>query len=149
MFQEFVNLIAGLAVIVTGVFCKAPPENLLVPQDVTLFISADPTTISINGGVSTITVTIFDKDGNLIEDGRKLFFTTTLGSIESEVFTSGGTAIARLRSTGEPGVANVTAIANIAAPPPAPTARSSVNGELLTPRTAGKFCVEIKGALLT
>ncbi|MFC2173685.1 Ig-like domain-containing protein [Acidobacteriota bacterium] len=108
-------LAAGLAIVIIFVLtyaCKAPPYNPVAPDGSTLYMSANPTSISADGGVSTVTVLIFDDQGAPIEDNKVIQFSTSLGSIEPEVSTAGGKAVAHLAATGEAGIATVTAIAN-------------------------------------
>jgi hypothetical protein len=86
---------------------------LVSPEGSTLTISANPTTIPIVGGESTITVIGFrpagDGGGGTLPNGTQIFFTTTLGVIEERVTMQSGVARATLRSSGRAGTATVTA----------------------------------------
>ena len=99
-----------LVALVVGYACKAPPDNPVAPEGSTIYLTANPLTIPALNGISTVTALIFEPNGVPVEDNKKVIFSTTLGTIESEVLTQGGQAIAHLRSTGETGSASVTAL---------------------------------------
>jgi hypothetical protein len=75
-------------------------------------IDANPRSIPLNGGVSTITILAFksaEDGGGTVPDGTQFFLTTTIGVIEERVATENGIARASLRSDGRAGTATVTA----------------------------------------
>jgi hypothetical protein len=85
---------------------------LTAPEGATLQISANPTAIPVQNGVSTITVLGFKgatDGGGPLPDGTQIFFTTNVGTIEERVETKNGIAHAFLRSNGRAGLAAVTA----------------------------------------
>ena len=78
------------------------------PTGITL--SPSPSSLIADGKAkSTVTATVKDAKGNLVKDGTKVSFTTTLGSITSSATTSGGKAKATLTSSATSGTATVTA----------------------------------------
>jgi hypothetical protein len=85
-----------------------------VPSSVTLTVTADPTSIPAESGSSAITVRALIDGRTPVEDGTVIILTTSLGTIDSPVETSAGVAVATLRSTGQAGVAVVTAVAGAA-----------------------------------
>jgi hypothetical protein len=85
---------------------------LVSPEGSTLTISANPTSIPLVGGESTITVIGFRSaadGGGTLPNGTQIFFSTTLGVIEERVTMQSGVARATLRSNGRAGTATVTA----------------------------------------
>lgn len=85
-------------------------SNLPLPEDATVEIIAYPSIIPVYGGVSTITVIGYEKDGRPLRDGILVNFRTDLGIIEpmtAEI--KNGKAVSYLKSSGIPGNATVTA----------------------------------------
>jgi hypothetical protein len=85
---------------------------LTAPDGATLTIDANPKSIPVVGGRSTITVIAFksaEDGGGTVADGTQIFFTTDLGVIEERVATENGIARATLQSDGRAGTATVTA----------------------------------------
>jgi hypothetical protein len=105
------RFVALLALGAVGFRCGNGPP-LVSPEGATLSISANPTTIPLVGGESTITVIGFRgaaDGGGTLPNGTHIFFTTTVGVIEERVAMNDGIARATLRSTGRAGTASVTA----------------------------------------
>lgn len=100
-------LTAALAALVVFSTCdKATP---VAPAEATLTISANPTRIDPDG-TATIQVIARKADGNAVNPGTEINFSTTLGQIDSLVPTNDrGIAEATLRGVGTVGVATVTA----------------------------------------
>jgi hypothetical protein len=85
-------------------------SNLPLPDGSTVEIIAYPGIIPVHGGVSTITVIGYEKDGRPLRDGILVNFRTDLGIVEPMTAeTKNGKAVSYLKSTGIPGNANVTA----------------------------------------
>lgn len=85
-------------------------SNLPLPEEATVEIIAYPAIIPVHGGVSTITVIGYEKDGRPLRDGILVNFRTDLGIMEPMTAeTKNGKAISYLKSTGIPGNATVTA----------------------------------------
>lgn len=77
-----------------------------------LSIIANPTSIPVIDGVSTITVTGFksvDDGGGTLSNGTQIFFTTNVGIIEERVEMKNGIARGFLRSNGRAGLATIDA----------------------------------------
>lgn len=90
--------------------CK--PVPLTAPDGAELSITANPSAIPANGGLSIITVLGFKAQadgGGPLPDGTQIFFTTNVGTIEERVEMINGIAEGHLRSTGRSGVATVVA----------------------------------------
>ncbi len=78
-------------------------------QGAVLNLSASPTRIGVNGS-STITVQARRGDGQPLEAGTEIRFTTTLGTVTNTSTTNGdGVARATLRGDGRTGTATITA----------------------------------------
>lgn len=81
----------------------------MAPEGTILSISANPTKIALNG-TSTITVIGRKPDGNPLNPGTEIRFSSTMGSIDSIATTDRtGTATAIFRSNGQLGTATITA----------------------------------------
>lgn len=91
-----------------GLACDSATPT--APAGTILTISATPTQISLNGR-STITVIGRRPDGNPLNEGTEIFFTTDLGSVNPVVVAVDETGVARtnLRGDGRSGTAQVTA----------------------------------------
>jgi hypothetical protein len=87
--------------------CQGVP--LLAPAGSAIFLTANPTFISINGGVSTITGLVTRPDGVTVSDGTVVNFFTDLGHIDSEGKTGDGIVRVNLVSDGHSGTAHVQA----------------------------------------
>jgi hypothetical protein len=83
---------------------------------VTLVLEANPTSIPADGGEALITIRATGDGGAPVDDGTQILLTTSLGTINSPVTTTGGVAHGTLKSTGQAGKAVVTAIIGAAAP---------------------------------
>jgi hypothetical protein len=89
--------------------CGVP---LTAPAGGQLLISADPLSLPVVDGVSTITVRGFKGDsegGGPLPNGTQIFLTTPVGTIEERVEMREGLARAFLRSNGRAGRAAVVA----------------------------------------
>jgi hypothetical protein len=89
---------------------------ITAPSGTTLTITANPATIPLTGGQSTITVTAFKSNGYPVPDDTVINLQTTLGSVEPEITTHGGIAHGTLRSTGTAGTATVSAFSGNVGP---------------------------------
>jgi hypothetical protein len=104
------TLVAGALAALVLPHCGGVP--LTAPEGATLTIEANPKSIPVSGGKSTITVIAFksaEDGGGTVADGTQVFFTTNLGAIEERVETTNGIARATLQSDGRRGTATVTA----------------------------------------
>ncbi len=103
----------GLVLFVSALALSAcKPVPLTAPNEATMTIQANPQSIAVIGGASTITATLFKAAGDgggTVADGTQIFFTTSLGAIEERVATENGIARATLQSNGRAGQATVTA----------------------------------------
>jgi len=92
-------------------FTPGPPH--------TTTVTAHPRSIPADGiSTSTITATVVDEFGYYVDDGTVVTFTTDLGSLGSDMVTkttTSGVATATLTSGLVPGVATITATANVTA----------------------------------
>ncbi len=85
---------------------------LTAPTGAELSITANPRTIPVVNGISTITVTGFksaDDGGGPLTNGTQIFFTTNVGLIDEQVEMRDGIARAQLQSNGRAGSAIVEA----------------------------------------
>ena len=85
---------------------------LTAPTGAELSIVANPTTIPVVNGISTVTVTGFksaDDGGGPLTNGTQIFFTTNVGLIDEQVEMRNGIAKAQLQSNGRAGSATVEA----------------------------------------
>jgi hypothetical protein len=85
---------------------------LTAPTGAELSITANPRTIPVVNGVSTITVTGFksaEDGGGPLTNGTQIFFTTNVGLIDERVEMREGVARASLQSNGRAGSAIVEA----------------------------------------
>ncbi|MCP3910047.1 MAG: hypothetical protein GY713_03740, partial [Actinomycetia bacterium] len=98
-------LAAGLlAVSLTG--CDDPP---IAPESSMLAISANPSTIGINGS-SVITVNLIRTGGRPVDDGTEVLLSTNLGTIPAVALTDHrGVATATLQAGDQEGTAMVNA----------------------------------------
>ena len=96
--------LTGLVLFVSALALSAcKPVPLTAPNEATMTIQANPQSIAIIGGASTITATVFKAvtdGGGTVADGTQIFFTTSLGVIEERVATENGIARANLQSNG-------------------------------------------------
>ena len=97
----------GLALALLAVACD-PAATLVAPQGTTLAISRSSSQVGLSG-TAEITVTGRRPDGRPLER-VEIFFTTTLGSIDSPVVTDGqGVARATFTADGRAGTATIKA----------------------------------------
>ncbi len=82
---------------------------LTAPEGATLFILANPTSIPAFGGVSVISVRVFESIGTPVADGTVVQFFTDLGRIDEQAKTNDGVARVNLVSDTRSGIAIVTA----------------------------------------
>jgi len=113
---------AGMGLLVLALtlpMCTGVP--LTAPSNADLTLSANPTSIPANGGVSVITAVVIEPAGTPVPNGTVVFFTTDLGRVDSEGKTKDGIARVNLVSDSRSGTANVTGFSGGAAAP-APSA---------------------------
>jgi hypothetical protein len=102
----------GAVLVVAAFMTHCDTVPLTAPTGAELSIAANPMSIPVSGGVSTITVTGFkstDDGGGPLADGTQIYFTTNVGQIEERVEMENGVAKGYLRSDGRAGEASVTA----------------------------------------
>lgn len=87
---------------------------LTAPEGATLFIQANPTRIPAFGGVSVISVRVFESIGTPVADGTVVQFFTNLGRIDEQAKTNDGVARVNLVADSRSGVATVTAFSGAA-----------------------------------
>lgn len=93
-----------------GLWLACDSATPTAPSGTILTITANPSQIGLTG-TSLITVIGRRPDGNPLNPGTEIFFSTDLGTITPTVTTvdDDGVARATLRGDGRPGTANVTA----------------------------------------
>lgn len=134
------GLVAGLGLaaglVVVGSSChQAIP---VAPENSTLTLIANPTTISAFGGVSVITALLYDGTGQPVPDGTVVQFFTDLGRIEEQGRTNDGVARVNLTADGRSGTAHVKAYSGGAvAPSSSPSATPSSTGAGFGSRLTG------------
>ncbi len=101
----------GFVILIFTIFAiSCTQSNLPLPEGSTVEIIAYPGIIPVYGGVSTITVIGYEKDGRPLRDGILVNFRTDLGIIEPMIAeTKNGKAVSYFKSTGTPGNATVSA----------------------------------------
>jgi hypothetical protein len=87
---------------------------LSAPDGATLFIEANPRNIPAFGGVSVISVRVFERIGTPVADGTVVQFFTNLGRIDEQAKTNDGVARVNLVSDTRSGTATVTAFSGAA-----------------------------------
>lgn len=104
------NLTLGVVCSGLGLWLACDSATPTAPSGTILTITASPSQISLNG-TSQITVIGRRPDGNPLNPGTEVFFSTNLGSITPAVTTvdGAGVATATLRGDGRVGTANVVA----------------------------------------
>jgi hypothetical protein len=83
---------------------------LTAPVGSTLAISANPTFIPANGGVSVISVLVIEPAGTPVADGTVVQFFTDLGSIPEQGKTNDGVCRVNFVSDSRSGTATITAV---------------------------------------
>lgn len=107
--------VLSLALLVPALFSLAHCDGevpLTAPDGAELSMSANPTSIPAENGLSQVTVVGFkgaDDGGGTLADGTQIFFSTSVGVIEERVTMQNGIARATLRSNGRSGQATVSA----------------------------------------
>ncbi len=98
-----------LALFVLTVIWACDSANPVAPNGATLSVSANPTQIGLSGS-SVLTVTGFKPDGNRLNPGTQIQFSTSIGILSAAVVSvdNEGRAIAVLSGTGQQGTATVT-----------------------------------------
>ena len=89
-----------------------PTETTDIPENVRMSVTSVPDTLScgVDGTFTKITVTLSDESGHPLQLGLPVFFSASLGSIQSTALTNEyGGAIVRYVPSSEPGVAQITA----------------------------------------
>jgi hypothetical protein len=87
----------------------------VAPEGTVLSVSISPTFISLNGS-ATVTVVARKSNGQPVNPGVEVFFSTTLGLIDDMATTDdSGVAVATLRGDGRPGDAEITVTSGAAA----------------------------------
>ncbi len=99
-----------LGLLLVGIYA-CDSSNPVAPGGTVLTITATPTLIGITGSSSVIRVTGFRPDGNPLNPGTQITFSTTLGTLTQGLVEvdSQGVAETRLVSTGQSGAAMITA----------------------------------------
>jgi hypothetical protein len=96
---------------------------MTAPSGSTITLSANPTSISSDGGVSVISALVIEPAGTVVSDGTVVQFFTDLGVIDEQGKTNDGVARVNLRANGRSGVAHITAFSGgEAVPAPSPSA---------------------------
>ena len=106
-----------MSLLVLGAFilgCDSA-DNPIAPTGSSLTMTASPTSISLSGESSNITITGFRPDGNPLNPGTQLTITTSLGVLSTNTSNNsilevgeGGRATATLTGDGRQGTATVT-----------------------------------------
>jgi len=108
LLRSFLLVLLSAAAAFAGLACDSATPT--APAGTILTLSANPTQISLNGS-AILTVIGRRPDGNPLNEGTEIFFTTDLGSVVPVVVAvdEDGVARATLRGDGRAGTANVTA----------------------------------------
>ncbi|MCP3885032.1 MAG: PKD domain-containing protein [Propionibacteriaceae bacterium] len=107
MFVRKTFLLLVLIILSTMILnhCKKAIHTAL--DDSTLVVTVNPASISL-GGEAIVRVVGYKPNGAPLHDGTVIFFSTDLGSIESQIKTVDGVAESLFRATGsKSGVANI------------------------------------------
>lgn len=137
--------IFSLAIVCSGLALWSACDSATptAPAGTILTISASPNQISLNG-TSRITVVGRRPDGNPLNEGTEIFFSTDLGSINPAFATvdEDGVARATLRGDGRVGTANVQARVGTASGGGEGGAAGTASIEVLIGRTAGAVSLQ-------
>jgi hypothetical protein len=108
LLRSLLLLVLCATAAVLGLACDSATPT--APAGTILSLSATPTQISLNGR-ATLTVIGRRPDGNPLNEGTEIFFTTDLGSVNPVVVAvdENGVAQSNLRGDGRAGTANVSA----------------------------------------
>lgn len=110
--RRLVSIAVLGVLVVIGTACDS--VDPVAPEGSVLTISVSPTFIELNGE-ATVTVVAREPDGQPVNKGSEVFFSTTLGTIDQVVPTDeNGVAEAILRGDGRAGEATVTATSGAA-----------------------------------
>lgn len=102
----FVRCVAVLAMVFAAACDEGTPT---APTGTILHVSANPTLIATTGS-SAITIQAVRSNGNPVNPGTEIRLSTTIGTIESVVYTDDdGVAHATLHGNGQSGTATVSA----------------------------------------
>jgi adhesin/invasin len=82
---------------------------LNAPIDATLTLTANPTFVEANGGVSVVSAFVVESIGTPVADGTVVQFFTTLGRIDEQGKTNDGVARVNFVSDSRSGTATITA----------------------------------------
>jgi hypothetical protein len=100
----------GRALLTLGVSAQLGCQAILTaPPESTIVLSANPTFIPANRGVSVLTATVIEPAGTPVPDGTVVQFFTSLGVISEQGKTNDGVARVNLISDSRSGRALVTA----------------------------------------
>jgi len=100
------------ALLAVGTACDS--VDPVAPEGSVLTISVSPTFIQLQGS-ATVTVIARESNGQPVNRGSEVFFSTTLGTIDQMARTDDdGVAIATLRGDGRAGTATITATSGAA-----------------------------------
>jgi PKD repeat protein len=103
--RHILSCFAALIAIILLDSCKA--ALLIAPDNSILYVTVNPSHIPI-GGTSAVKVMGYKPSGTTLPNGTVIFFSCDTGSIDSQVETNNGVAIATFRSDGNrSGVANI------------------------------------------
>jgi hypothetical protein len=79
-------------------------------QNLTILLTANPTEIPADGNSTSRIDALVTEEKGIVPDGTKVFFTTSLGTIEPQAETQDGRAIATLTSGFIEGTATITSV---------------------------------------
>jgi hypothetical protein len=139
--------------------CTGVP--LTAPSNSTISLSANPTSIPPNGGVSVVTAVVIEPAGTPVPNGTVVFFFTNLGRVDAEGKTKDGIARVNFVSDSRSGDATVSASSGgpAAAPSVTPTTTlttslpsfglATANAQTSTPSTVTIHIGSIKNVIVT
>jgi hypothetical protein len=134
----------GLALLLVAAFgCdKATP---VAPDGVVLTISASPSQVTLTGS-STITVIGRKPDGQPLNPGTEVRFSTNIGTVDPIIATvrTGGAASTTFRGDGRSGTATITASTGTTSPTPPPSSSDSSDTATPTGPTSGIESVSVR-----
>lgn len=134
----------GLALLLASAFAcdKATP---VAPAGVVLTISASPSQVALTG-TSTVTVIGRKPDGQPLNPGTEVRFSTNIGTVDPIIATvhTGGAATTTFRGDGRSGTATITAATGTASPTTPPGSSDTSDTATPTGPTSGIQSVSIR-----
>lgn len=126
-------LLAFIGLIVAPACDKVP---LLAPNESTITLAVNTTTLGLNG-TAELVASVIEPAGTPVHDGTTVVFTASVGVVEPrEARTEGGVARATFRAGTQSGTASITAFSGSARSEPVEVLVGGAAAERITIRTA-------------